>query len=611
MATEQLTFNRNLFEIDNARNLTPSEVAATFVPISSYWRLLSAKNHILLGSRGSGKTVIAKMLSHNHLALLDDERAGQCVTDRSIIGMYVPTRLKWVGGLKNKPWQTADQKDEFFQWRLNIASCLAFLNSIDSCLACYVSDLGDRAVLERRISSDLWRSWSNVDGHATTLIDIKRYIEDIEWQKQQQLARLRVHGALGVGEQPVGMVFDTELFEPLRRGVQIASRALDLSPRCAWLLCLDEAELLDPDHIKVINSHIRSYSENLFFKITSQPYCYNMLESTLGAAASPGHDFEYIYLDNDPAFFAHTPTEKHRIGTSFARELFAKRSRLSAASVRADELDDLLGTSELLDPQPEQWHRNSKYMHMLDRYASDKTRRRAEELLGTDAFLPEISRKMRGALILRDKVAKLKGAAKLDAYAGTTMAVRCADCNARRLVRIFNALILASAGSGRPRPLPPGVQTDVLMRISDQTLSAARSEPQCGDRLHAFLEMLGNYMHRCLHDEPLGTDQVASVVIGPTVSDDDWQLVEKAVSLGLMYPQIGRTDGDTLPQRRGTFRLSFTLAPHFRLLPRKGHARQLRTIQEWCRHRGAPTGAVVADGQSLQLRLFNDAEDDE
>src|SRR5437016_3089646 len=106
MPPEKTTSRRDLFEIENARNLTRDELVATFIPTRPFWRLLSAKNHVILGSRGSGKTALAKMLSHDHLTRVKDDRARQSVGAKGLIGIYVPTKLEWVGGLKNKPWQT-------------------------------------------------------------------------------------------------------------------------------------------------------------------------------------------------------------------------------------------------------------------------------------------------------------------------------------------------------------------------------------------------------------------------------------------------------------------------------------------------------------------------
>ena len=94
MIQEASSHKRNLFEIENARNLSRRELVETFVPTQSFWRLLSAKHHIVLGSRGSGKTALARMLSHDHLALLNEARAQSAIREQQFIGVYVPTRLE-------------------------------------------------------------------------------------------------------------------------------------------------------------------------------------------------------------------------------------------------------------------------------------------------------------------------------------------------------------------------------------------------------------------------------------------------------------------------------------------------------------------------------------
>ena len=116
---------RNLFEIDNARNLSKEELVETFIPTQSFWRLLSAEHNILLGARGQGKTAVAKMLSHDHLADLaetkTEPRVTSAVQNQEFIGVYLPTRLEWVGGLKNKSWLDEKEREELFQWRLNLS----------------------------------------------------------------------------------------------------------------------------------------------------------------------------------------------------------------------------------------------------------------------------------------------------------------------------------------------------------------------------------------------------------------------------------------------------------------------------------------------------------
>ena len=265
----QLTaFHGNLFEIDNARCMTLDQMVQTFVPIQTFWRLLTPKHHILLGSRGSGKTAVARMLSHGHLSKLKDPTAQKIIQAKSLIGIYVPTRLKWVGGLRNKPWQTVAEKEEFFEWRLNISTCLAFLNTVQSCLAVYVVEKSERLQAELKICSLLSDAWVENGKQFESITELIMYLEDVEYNKQQQLARIRALGSLPSPEIPFGMTFGMELFEPLRKGISIVSRILAFPQDSAWLLCLDEAEFLEPFNQRILNSHMRSDSGSDWTKDT-------------------------------------------------------------------------------------------------------------------------------------------------------------------------------------------------------------------------------------------------------------------------------------------------------------------------------------------------------
>src|SRR4051812_27427750 len=102
----KLEARKALFEVNNARTQSVEEVAKTFSPPDSFWRLVLAKNHVILGSRGSGKTAVIRMLSHEHLALMEHPKAKELIAERLLIGTYVPMRAEWVSTLKNKPWQT-------------------------------------------------------------------------------------------------------------------------------------------------------------------------------------------------------------------------------------------------------------------------------------------------------------------------------------------------------------------------------------------------------------------------------------------------------------------------------------------------------------------------
>ncbi len=586
--TTKRAFRRNLFEVFNARNLSVEDLVGTFVPTQSFWRLLSAENHVLLGSRGSGKTAVAKMLSHDHLSRLKDPRTQEMVTADAYIGMYVPTRLTWVGGLRNKPWQTRGEKELFFQWRLNVATCLALLDTVASCLRQHVRIAGERARLERRFCGEVSTYWVDTGDKYLTLAELERYLRNIEYRRQQQIARLRSTNTPMTAEEPVGVTFEMDLFEPLRAGIQRASEVLNLPKDAAWLLCLDEAEFLDIDHHRILNSHMRAFSENLFMKVTTKPYCHYTLETTTPQMLDPGHDFEYIYLDSDPDFTERAAGEQHHMGTRFARDLFERRAEVSGEPYASADVDPLVGRSALLDPREEDWDPDTANWRYLKKYASDATIKRAERLRGSRSFMFSVGRKIHGALLLRHDAAKGRGNTASTAYSGATMMMRCGDGNPRRLVRIFNQILLKAAPKLRKgqrgsddRPIVSrSEQTRLLGSFARNELLPARSEPPFGDDLYELIQQIGQYMREHLHGRKLTTDQVSSVSTRLDIEDAIWDRVKCAVGLGLLYPNVNPKNPDELPVRKGTFHLAYALAPEFQILPRRGRSVALSTILE-------------------------------
>jgi hypothetical protein len=86
-------------------------------------------------------------------------------------------------------------------------------------------------------------------------------------------------------------------------------------------------------------------------------------------------------------------------------------------------------------------------------------------------------------------------------------------------------------------------------------------------------------MHSDLHNSPLTTDQVTSVAIDSSISDEDWELVRISVGHGLLHPNVSSGNPDEMPWREGVFHLAYALAPHFLLFPRRGKSAKLNTIK--------------------------------
>ena len=581
MSSKGVALSGNPFEEDNAKTLSSAQLVATFVPTVEFERLLSRKNHVILGARGSGKTALAKMLSHEHLSKLADyyEPAREAIESKRFIGVYVPTDLEWVGALgKKEQWPSAREAEEHFRWKLNLSACYAFLTTLRSCFHVYIENKGERARVERDLMKDIAAVWSEGKATYTTIHQLQDYLAKLGYDKEQQVTRARVLGVLPDGEQPLGMTFDSSLFSPVRRGIALASKALEFPEDCAWFLCLDEWELLEAFHHRILNTCMRSNTGNLFFKITTMPYCHYTLETNTDAPLTVGDDFEYVYIDQQPV--SDTPKDIG-VAYTFADDIFKKRLAWSKREWPNATLVGLLGKSELLDPKEGNWGIDSPIFGLLRKYASQKTIERARRLLKFPKKMSnEMARKIEGALLLREAIAT-KGKA-LDVYSGASMLVRCADGNPRRLIRMLKRLtqeaIRVNKTSGSAT-LEKKVQTRILREYSGVTLSRVQSEREVGPALYRFIKLIGEYVAARFKGEPLATDQVGSVSISQEDFTDEWKLVKRAVGIGLLFPNTMESNADQMPETEGIFHLAYVLAPHFLVLPRRGKQVSFRRIK--------------------------------
>lgn len=573
--SNNIPLNR-LLEVNNAKNLTREEITRTFVPQDSFWRILTPKNHVVMGSRGSGKTAIAKMISHSHLSEFNHPLAHQIIQRRNLIGLYVPARLSWLGSQIEKDSDDVHALEQFV-WKLNLATAFGLLDSLESCLNTYFPHHLERARREMEIADHLSRDWDCSSGVRRGLSDLRKFLFDLDFEKKTKFTELR----LGLIERTevlsVGVRFHLELFEPLRRAIAVATDYLDLPSAAAWLVCLDEIEFLDEVHHRLINSHMRADAGNVYFKCTTLPYKHYTKTTTTSVPINEKHDFEYLYLDQDVAqadhrHLAHIP--------EFMSQIYERRLTAGGWSkTERKSLTWLLGTSKLIDPVTIDWAVGGHFWKLLEKYCNEQTRERARRYVehGQERlFNDSIGRKIAPALRLRNSVEKLRGREELDIYSGATLVARCSDGNPRIFLSLINRMFMESnnhvftaQSPGTLRPIRPNIQNKVLTEFSRNELQKLQSEEH-GRRLHRLVSLLGSYMSGVIHQKELGTDFISSFSVDFSESLEVSDTVKEAVGLGCMFPSVNPKDPDRMPEEGGVFHLGFKFAPHFKILPRKG-----------------------------------------
>src|SRR3990167_1371899 len=562
----------NPFENDNARNSTVEDLPNQFVWTKTFERLISAKNHIVLGARGSGKTAIVKMLSHEYLSKINHPKARSIIRDKKFVGIYVPMRLSWVGELKNAVWLDNAEQELHFKWKLNISCCAAYINTLRSCIDCYFPDAGERAHVERSVSEKIAKAWFDKD-NIYTLRQLRDELGELEYKKMLAEQRARVYRSLVVAL--IGGAFELGLFEPLKRAITITKSFINFPEDVAWAVCLDEAEYLSEFHHVILNSHLRTFADGLVFKITTMPYKHYSLETNTSVPLNRKDDFTYVYLDNLDLVSRGGKKDEFEVLRRFSEDIFDKRVKSSSWADAGITLQTLLGSSYLLSN--EETVDQPRMLSLIDKYCNEKTKRRAHDLFGTKKFDDEIGRKLKGAILLRDLRASHKGNARTVAYSGYEMVIRCSDGNPRRLISLLNSFYNASSEGAGFKPVSNTIQDKILRSYSYDEYRRMVYEPNQGEKVQNVLSLIGKYFQDSLHNQKLSTDMRLSFKFNVN-NDDVWSVVADAIGLGLVRPIIERSDFDTLPIKSGVFRLSYILSPHFNLLPRRGEEISLSSI---------------------------------
>ncbi|CAM3720338.1 ORC-CDC6 family AAA ATPase [Pseudoalteromonas maricaloris] len=573
---------KNAFEASNARDFTSNQLVSEFIWTNSFSELLeSTKNQIVLGSRGSGKTALIKMLSHQNLRRLSRKQpadpielenineAKKIIEEKELIATYVPLKVEWVNSLNN----FENSKERYFIWSLNLATCARLLDTLTSCIEEYIDDDVEATLIQRSICKELSSLWLT-DKIVNNADELRKELESLEYQKNLVFNKESMGITLSDEDKSLGLAFHGNLFSTFTIATKTIARSLQIPEYCKWVLCLDEAEFLSKKHHEILNTHMRS-ANDIFFKVTTMPYRHHTLSTTVSANVNVGHDLEYVYIDKLGTINMNQTQSDKQIQL-FATKLFENRLRQFDFK-NVVTLESLVGESKLSQDTTELVNEDT-LMTLIERHCNEPTIARAKKLKqdNNNKFNNEIARKIRGILLLRDEYHNRVGSSNTSLYSGGAIISRCSDGNPRRIFRLFNHLVNSTSNNSS---ITPELQGKRIKSFSHSELEVLKFE-KGGKNSFELLKTLGAYFKEQTLQVKLGTDLAQSISVNNSISDDVWDAIKSAVDLGLLYP-VAKKDSNhknLFPDKEGDFCLANCLAPHFNLFPRVGRAVSLKTI---------------------------------
>lgn len=590
------------FAEDNARNESAEIITSSFVPPDVFWQLFAPHHHMILGSRGSGKTFLSRMASYPFLSSSNHPAAQELVNRREYIGVFVNTDIRFVGSSKDSFLKKSGIDDIYFIWKFNLNCLKSISHTIDSFLENNFGNKTIRKLIEYDVVDFISKSFLQEE-NTVRLSEIDDIIADYEFQCRSDLNSSYLSGTLD--KRFISGRLSTELFEPISAVIRVLKRSIkkhtgDLSSKFSldntkWLFFIDEAEYLAEKHVRLLFSFMRTNTEGIYLKIATLPFRHEHQDTNLETPIEMSHDYFVVSLDQNPIYDLNSENSQKLI--SFAKALYRKRvehffennpSVAPQLAQRLMEFENVVGESPLDTHRklPTNLRSATRY---LEPHIDDKTLRRAKMLeRNRGEYGNQIWRKLVGVVALLEDRKKATGRKTMTVYSGVDTCIRCTDGVPRRMINLFHALSLEAfrtatrssrrlrGESGEPSMLTRKQQSRILQDYSKHRVLDSLSVPRVGPQLNELIERIGIYFQTELHAKRLSTDTISSIRIGRQPDPELWNLFRE----GIAYGYIFRSDHSPFASLdpRGEYRLAFALYPAFNLYPRKGKARALQTV---------------------------------
>ena len=562
--------------IFNARWMSPKDVALSFVPIPQFHRLTHSGHSVLLGPRGCGKTTLLKMLTRTAILTWDAKRKSQFdpnpIEYPQFEAIYIPSDVRWsyeLRELSNEPG--LDVRNAELIQRAMVT--ISFLTSA-------IEFVKDGLRLETAEESQLCQALIDIFNLQSTIprfFDIKKAISNIAATIRGSL-NFRDSTQINSIITDLPKVFFGHITDvPVNMCNLLSDLFNDKLSFDKWALCYDELELAPDWMRKELFESLRSMDQRFYLKLTCSP----LLPSGLKSSPEETDDFSPIRL-----WYSHV-----KDASNFCENLtnaFLK-SKFPDKPVDPDKFfsNTYLADIETKDDSHSYEPGSVFYKMMLDLVKQDASFRATLESSGIDPNNPysesveirdKFFRKIKPVVILRTSFLKASGLRTIKVptiYYGKEAIYSMSEANPRWLLRLLTDIY--DRWRTNPKYNANGIPVVSLNEQARSLNSAAErfrsflAATAAGRDKHAsyslltLLNSIGKYFQNEILGSNFNIDPIGSFVVDGAVPQAMEKIIEKALEIGAIV-YIGKSD-DEIPKqiRNSRFRLSFMLAPLYRL----------------------------------------------
>lgn len=557
----------NPFQESQARTYGDDKIVAEFFPTSFFWSLFNEQHEILLGTRGSGKTVLLKMLTYSCLKRFNNPKAQAYVDAKSFIGFYVPLHLEFIASLPGKEAPEAE-RIQYFQFAVNCAAAKSLLGQVVELLRDTIKDVGERLLAESRVVDHIAPMWCLDNDQAKRMSSLK----DLEWHIDILYNTLESFSSAQLDRMGL---FSKVLLTPIVNILPRLTADLGLDvQKTNWVACIDEAEFLSEPFIKCMNTFLRSDKRPLIVKMATLPFKH-ATKATLvdGVSIEPdGNDFNYRVIDAPWNSEDFTGLCDHLCRVRLAKcELTDLNLTLEKFLGVVGNEDDLIDYFRLELPEEASVE---KILEGIRRSLSSRRKEHFDELPddGYSRGKPYLNKFSPIYFMRRMKEENSKGARVVGWFAGAKIVRRIADGNPRRFIQIMNDMV----EQARNGPLDPKDQHRVLTIFCRRAHGASEGLPRYGPVVKVLISQIGSLLADRVHGKHM--------VNGGCNFRIEKGLIEElvfisALKLAVDYALIKLEEDSLLHGINGEsdFRLCYLYGVEFWLPMRKGDVFVLRS----------------------------------
>ncbi|MCM1154400.1 MAG: hypothetical protein NC392_03475 [Roseburia sp.] len=509
----------NPFSDSQARNFSDIKVVNEFYPISQFWTLFNDQHEILVGTRGSGKTFLLKMMRYSMLKELKDPKAQKLVTDKEFIAIYVPMHLEFVVSF-NDPQLSEEEQIILFQFGFNCKLAEALITELKAMLN-DIQDAVERAKKIASIVECLNRIW--FEDQNSELYDFEKLSERIiemyysfDWRNAD------------ISKFPT--VFKRQICAPLLATKLEIKRLLNLKQEPTWIVCIDEAEFLNKRLQKCINNIFRSDSNRIALKVATLPYYHKTLETLVAnVSVTDGNDFSFRVVDldyNSEDFISLT----NKLCSHRLKKIFNEK-------IDCPDLESFLGkigNDDQIDYYRQEFGEDKSKREIIEQSIIDNfSPKRKENAINYENKRKTIYDKYAPILFVREMYnLTKKGHYKPGWYAGAKNIRKLSQGNPRVYIQIMSDLF----DKAKKTFLSSKVQHEVVINFAKKFCEETQALEERGPIIYKELNKIANYLHEKVHNGYLKTTGSSFVLEYQT--SENYEECKEWIELAVAYSRV-------------------------------------------------------------------------